>query len=152
MMGCACFGLTRDGLGFSWSNGWMLFAAVELNGAAAPDLFPVGRVVFLVATNLIGLWIGVGAPFRAGWRGRPILNAVSKGWVRSILYMIGLCFFAPWVGSLIDEDLGRAMWRSWVPEPPAIFMVAIMGWLLPWASASVGALAEAWRDSSPVNE
>jgi hypothetical protein len=101
------------------------------------------RLAFCIVSGVIGQFIGYGYPLIAALRGKRFLKTILKAWLLLFTYMLCLCVILPGVVTLFDREFGRQMFRSWVPEGPAVAAALIAGWLPPVMAGLVG-LAFRW--------
>jgi hypothetical protein len=101
------------------------------------------RIAFTIVAGVIGLFIAYGYPFVAVLRGGHFGKAVANAWAVLFVFMVFLCFLLPGVITLFSRELGREMFRAWVPEGPAVGAAMIIGWLPPLIAALIG-LAVRW--------
>jgi len=95
------------------------------------------RTAFIVISSLIGILV-VGYPLVAILRGKRVFVTVGIGWTLQFFYCLGLCLVVPMIVGAFDRDLGKEMFRSWVPEMPAIAAAAMMGWMPALMAAALG--------------
>lgn len=96
------------------------------------------KTAFLIASGLTGIFVAYGYPLVAILRGKRVLRTVVIGWGLLFIYMFSLCFLIPMLVSVFSRDLANEMWRSWVPEGPAVAAIAIMGWMPPLMAVVIG--------------
>ena len=101
------------------------------------------RNAFIIITASFSVVLAYIYPLVAVVRGRPLGKIVLRTWLWLVTYLLFLCLLLPGLVTLVSRELGREMFRTWVPEGPGVVAALFVGWLPPLVAGLV-ALALRW--------
>ena len=98
------------------------------------------RIAYEIFANLLLGYTAIVYPFMQGVRDRGVVFTFFIGWLMCFVSALLLCFGIPMLVNVVNPDVTRDMIVHWVLDMPAVFAVAVVGWIPVTLSMTAGLL------------